>query len=404
LIKNKYIFYILISSLLFLGGNVLNYLGWQIGQENAPSYQKIFPFFYLALLMIPLTFGSKLKEEKKLFFVFFVLIFYLYLTNNTANIAVIPNSLLLAVIISSLFSSINQNYVKNSKKILLAFFIINSSLAILERIIQSNFFKYSGAVDQINLSFLYAFRSTALQDHPLNNSLITSIIMSFILISDMKNKNKYALFTLGYASILCFNTRGSIIGWGILILIYLIKVLFWDKERVNVKIHAFSLIFIIVLFAFYLVFELNLGSRILDYGIVDESSLARVDIIKFLFSFNFIELLRGFSAEKLKSTALLFDLNHLENFWVVYIFRFGILFTALLVYYFGKLFKKLSKGYDKYSFLFVLLTFLLIASTNNSLSTNTIALSIFIILIYTFNPTLNNNSCLNLSNCFRDKS
>src|SRR5574344_1418964 len=94
-------------------------------------------------------------------------------------------------------SSINQVLQQKMIKLLFFFFIVEVGIAILERIIGVNVFPWHDTV--YDISCLGGdFRSVSLHGHPLENALIVSTIMSFILISPLKNIYKLALWGAGF--------------------------------------------------------------------------------------------------------------------------------------------------------------------------------------------------------------
>lgn len=78
----------------------------------------------------------------------------------------------------------------------------------------------------------------------------------------------------------------------------------------------------------------------------------------------------------------------LENPWLGYIIRNGLIFLVVYVFLYFLTFKKLLEDYSKFDKLFVSVCFLLIASTNNSLDGSYIYLFYFMLLSIIFNPKL----------------
>jgi hypothetical protein len=95
---------------------------------------------------------------------------------------------------------------------LLAFFITNCVLAMVEYKLQANLFDYRYVEGFSNFTEKSEFRAFGLMEHPLQSANITLIIMSFIMISkDIKRSLKIVLLTLGTLAVLCFNSRFAII-------------------------------------------------------------------------------------------------------------------------------------------------------------------------------------------------
>ena len=76
----------------------------------------------------------------------------------------------------------------------------------------------------------------------------------------------------------------------------------------------------------------------------------------------------------------------IENYWLVYILKFGIVFTILIAYFYGSFFIRLLQRTSSFHKMFLLGSFLLISSTNNSLATDSIALSVLTLCCYCLPP------------------
>lgn len=110
------------------------------------------------------------------------------------------------------------------KYFLLGFFILNCSIAFIERSSGVRWLEYD---NEILESFVSSgdlmeqdFRSFALLGHPLSNACVTSIIMGFILTYQrIKWTVKFLLLSIGLLGFWGFNSRGAILVW-IVILLY----------------------------------------------------------------------------------------------------------------------------------------------------------------------------------------
>ncbi|WP_285544329.1 hypothetical protein [Dyadobacter frigoris] len=392
-----------------MGVNVLLYFGWEIESSKVSVFESILPAAYLFLFLFSIKYirsnkkelyVKKTEEFKLLVLIILLVIFQKYM-GQTGFFSTIMNCLILPVMVSIImpltssksYSPSILNLTFNLKKILFAFFLVECFWAILERVTLKNIFPFADGGNLEKLAFQVEtaeFRSTALVNHPLQNALCVSIIMSFILISSLKPKQKYLLWSLGFASILSFNTRSSIFGWGILFLLYLAHSLFLNKyksvrEKANLFYFTIGGAIIVVL----LMFSLNWGQRIAKMGLFDESSSkARIQILNVFNYYSWDQFLWGLSAAETRSMVDKVEVAIIENFWLIYLFRYGLIFTILLAIFFYKLFARLLLGYSFFQRLFVVSCFLLISSTNNSLAVASPAMALFIICCYLFNPNL----------------
>lgn len=387
-------FYILsIIILLFFGINVLGSFGIHIESDFAPPWQKILPSAYLTFLIFICVlikkggFTNETEEEKWLLILFTLMCISLYFRDVRGYIGVI-NCYFFPICFSYLTYCIlkkKPHITTRLERIIICFFIIECGLAILERIIGYNFFEFSISNDnaisanEINSSF----RSTSLQNHPLQNALCVSIVMAYTLCSTYKLKYKLLLFSLGYIAILCFNTRSSIVIWGLLFTIYMLK----SFPSFNIGEKILSILFFICgcYGVYYMIFTLGFGERLINYGLFDESSagqrLLLLDIFK---SYSIWDFTFGTDIKKLNNTLELLNIGIIENPWFAILFTHGLITLILIIVLFGKLFKRLFLHYTKFNKTFIILTFLLIASMNNSLVTPGAYLPLFILCAYIY--------------------
>jgi len=385
----KYLFYCAIVLILFFGSNVLVFLGWGIGVSGSNGVFLIHPgvYFVGVCLLMSFFYLKYIKiEEKLLIFAFVALLFTMFITKNTGTLSNIPNSLLLPVMLSIYLSLFGSTYKIGIRKLIVVFFVVNCCLALVEKMLTVNFFPFTGgsALDNIK----EGFRSSALQNHYLNNALFTSIILSFILMSkSITLKLKGGLLLLGFVAFLCFNTRSTIVFWGVWSFVFLLSI-FADKKVVfNQKLKFFGFFLILGSLAVTLMFQYGWGDRLFKMGLLDESSSeARFEAFNIFQFYDLQDFLLGVSADKYDFILAKADILILENYWLVFILRYGVIFTVLLTIMYFKLFKRLFIGYSTTQILFTSLPFLIISSTNNSLSGNSMALSVFLLCVYAFNP------------------
>lgn len=386
--KNNFILFCLSEFiLLFLGANVLHVLGWNIDFYAAPAYQKIRPEFYiLVIVLIPVL--RKIQhiniEIKTLLFSFFVLIYWIF-TGQTNGFAVLINTICIPAVLSLLLKYTNIAQKRKIFNILIAFFITNSVLALFERIMGIQVFPYYAGGEVIGSNGLIEitnFRSTALRNHPLGNSLLTAIMIPFIMTSNqIKVRNKFLLFALGFLAIMSFNARSSIMIVSGLTLMYLLYNVIC-KNVVNIsrgKIIAI-IIFSTILILYF--FSLGWGGRLLEEGNLQDSSVeARFLIYERFLSSDFSMFLFGMSNEEILKWA---GLSHIESFWILYLCRFGLFIFIIYIYLFYKIIKQWIVGRSTINAIFIVLTFLLTSSINNSIYSGDPAIALLILCAAAF--------------------
>lgn len=384
-LKYFWLYKISIFILLFGGANVLHVLGWNIDYYDAPIYQKLRPEFYLLTICLIKNGIYRLPQVEKniLLFTFFVFVYWI-ITGQSSGFAVLINTICIPVIISFLSLRMTYKQIDGIKKIVILFFLINSIIAISERYLNLHFFSYYSDGDIMNIEYddILIFRSTALRNHPLGNALLTSIIASFIIISNKISIIwKFSLFTLGYIAIMCFNARACMIFLPLLLFLYIICNILIKNV---IQITKLKLVFCVILFiicSLYL-FQLGFGGRLLEEDNLNDTSVAaRLTLYEKFFSMDFTYLLFGMSNEEISSLLLM---SHIESYWILYLCRFGIFIFAVYIYIFIKLIKRWIKSIPWINRTFVVLVLILLSSTNNSIYAGDPVISLFIICSLTF--------------------
>lgn len=383
---------ILIILLIILGTNVIGVL------EISES---LYYFFLILLSIFPIlhNYPSILKEQSQLTLLIFTLLYSMYMlyvdrgegTRSTAMAIVGPPMLLSALPIHYKNAYRYQHFWHLIMIIIICGFISETFLSIYERISGRNVFGWHGEIIfSLDILGSIEYRSTALYGHPLGNALLVSTAMSFILISNLKNKIKYPLWLLGYLSILCFNTRGSIVGNALLLITYIGYILISKKKmkdstKISIMISALLIVFV----GYFSIFHFGFGGRLLDMGLVDDSSAqVRIDAWSVFESYSIKDFLYLHSFNEVLMIKYSLGLNNLENPWLGILLRNGLLFLIPYVVLYYILIKKILREYGLFEKLFVTTTYFLLASTSNSFDTSFISLFYFLLLCVLFTPSL----------------
>ena len=227
------------------------------------------------------------------------------------------------------------------------------------------------------------FRSNALLGHPLTNALITSIIMGFILTSNIKTIRKYILYMLGFVALMCFNARGAILLSGLSFIAYIFNAIFQKGIKTSTKVATilFVLISITIIFT---MFNEGYGGRFFENDISEDSSiLARIEVWSIFSKCSFNDILWG-TPDVTKLAMKTLGHMHIENWLILSILLAGIIITIPSILFFIPIFRKSLKEYNKFEKLFLIGICLSIASTNNSLACGIPALSIFFVSSFAF--------------------
>lgn len=193
------------------------YFGWTVN----------FMYIVGTIAFLPLFYKNANKVEWSYFLVMFLgLIFHSFLQNSelyTINDSYKWIFIVLIIVIYKSYKIDNLGFY-----LILAFFVINSFLAIYENYLQQQLFDYKLVEKFENFTDSTEFRSFGLMGHPLFSANISVIILSFIIINEHINKYlKLSLIIIGTLALLSFNSRIAIIIWGCLLvyryLLYNIK-------------------------------------------------------------------------------------------------------------------------------------------------------------------------------------
>lgn len=375
--------------ILFVGDNVVSRMGFVYNQYLMVIVVIAFPFV--------LKKYKEIVKTKPLFYLLFYLSAYfcirlLFVGGEGAKWG--PILLLGAPLLYSVFpfySHLNRIFYKKVFFLLIAFYLTEVIIAIFEKLYGSAIFGWSNN-DSILLELGSGtdFRSVALLGHPLQNALIVSIIMSFVLVSPLKEKYRYLLWMLGFMSILCFNTRAALVG-NILIFLFYYAYNIRNKNRRKLLSHIFIGMCCMFVGIFFMLFT-DWGGRLVEMGLFDENSAqVRVDVWSIFDYFPIENFLWGIDSSAKNLILYKTGLYATENFWIDWLLSYGLIFLIpFLILYFYWI-KYLYRGYSRISVAITLSTFLLLASTNNSLSVTFIPVFIFLFCTRIFNPQIFRN-------------
>ena len=257
---------------------------------------------------------------------------------------------------------------------LVVFFIIECGIAIYEKWTGTYiFYDPTSVLTSHQLQYYsiedWEFRSSGLFEHPLMNAMIVCVVMSFILISNMQMKYKLLLFALGYASLWCFNARGSIIVSSVLMVPYLLRSLYQSNTKKKAWLYAAFILFSVIFVQQLL--TTSLGGRLLadDGGLVDGSSQARIDVFTFYEYITSFQLWFGDPNLYLYVKEML-HAGGVENGIVTIILREGIVFTVIILLLLLRVQLKQTSFLDRYTKLFLFAVFYIIGVMNPNLASS----------------------------------
>lgn len=275
-------------------------------------------------------------------------------------------------------------------RFLYCFFIIECSLAILEFAIQQHIFGWEEmtyAKGLVKYDIQAGFRSVALLKGPLNNALVITVMMLFYLFDpDLPLKRKIPLWLLGLIAIFCFNARAAIVINLLSLFIFVCKGILDSTSKNRNRYLAFFVTTCIVLFLLY---TYNWGGRFWDVAkIKNDSSIdVRLRLFNYMAKADWSDYLWGYSTSEVKhEMATKINVKVIENFWILYIFRLGIVATIYFTVLYFCLCKKLLTSYTTFNKVVISLLFISLASANNSIYVDFMPLFTFMLCAYTHSP------------------
>ena len=110
-----------------------------------------------------------------------------------------------------------------------------------------------------------------------------------------------------------------------------------------------------------------------------------------LHGFSLKDLLWGYGTAEIEYFQYISNVEIIENFWINWVLRFGFVGTVVLALFLVRFLWTMMRGSSldiRITMLFVMFT---VASTNNSLSTNSLILSLFVATYYVIykSPAIN---------------
>jgi hypothetical protein len=378
-----------ISFIIFiLGDNILELVGWHHRDFTSSPIFRVYPLFYILIVLLgyyfitgKLTFADllfRMRNELTFLSILFAIILYGQITKNSNPMSWYLDSLVIPCIILIFLRMTDKKTLIDFKKWIYIFFFFSAGISLIEKVTGKLLF-----LKDSPWYFDY-FRSTALYGHPLNNALIMSVLTIILFLSTKNSYLKMAVLAAGMISIFCFGARGALLGvfGGIFLNILLNAFGFTKDPNRNIK----SGLMYLASFALILIFVIsftNLGDRITGLAKVDESAEARVGTLNILDQVNIEDLIwTGVSLDKVDKLQYLSGVEIIENFYIVWLLNFGLIFTIILIISLIRFLYNMMRNVGADVKLSILFTLIIVSSTNNSLSSSTYVITILVMAYY----------------------
>jgi hypothetical protein len=370
-------------------------------QEGGGMYEKIHPATYVALLIfihiiLQRTPSNFIRDQHQkqpgllLFFISIILIAAVGIVSfGTAGMAYLLETFIVAAIYLMFLSYLSVDQKNSLAQSIIYFTAANSAIGLIEYGFGRNLIE--------NIDDFGFFRSSALLGHPLSNALITATVCIFVVKMQWGLIKKITVMSLMLLSLFAFGARGALGMLTLSICFILLIGVFLQKNgkrrKLSLIVKAYSAVPVVVLIFIGLLFFTELGDSIASRLGQDSSIDTRFDSFELLSNFSLLQILWGVDSDTFTYlTKYLYKVDIVENFWVVLILRIGLPMLILLVVTLANLIYNIVRNGNWIDILASVL-FLLVASTNNSLTTKSVALTIYLLMA----------SCTNKLNAFETK-
>ncbi|TCS37171.1 hypothetical protein [Reinekea marinisedimentorum] len=256
------------------------------------------------------------------------------------------------------------------RNLLILFYLIECFLAIYERAVQDLLFPYFTPEDIVGYIDIqtWQFRSNSLLGHPLNNALIVSTFIGFILAShNLSISSKLVLSIIGFLSILSFNARGAAIMGAFNISLFIFNQVRKRKGNPLILISFLGFSVVLILTLFFSIIHFDIGGRLFNSQLIDASALARIDS---LFALKYLSPFELFFGDPSTYSYLTYRIGAagVENSLIVIILRFGVVIVLpLVICWFGWIVSLISNN-TSIGKLHIITSFFGVGMMNNSLS------------------------------------
>lgn len=297
------------------------------------------------------------------------------LRQGMSGVANMANTMFTAPLAVMLAFYLDEQRREKLTALIIGFVTVNAVIAICERAAGVNLFVFP------EMGGAEYFRATALMGHPLENALITASMAFLVVAMPWSVWRKGCVLLIFVAGILAFGARGalgSVLMVGVAASLLLgLRALLLKEMRLSTLVAVPWIGSLAVAVGAALTFGTVLGERVVNLAKFDVSAQARVHAFKLFDYLSPHDILSGVDFAEinflLKRDP---EVSILENCWIALLLMLGAVLFALFVLSLLAFFWSLIRGRGAIGF-FAVLTFVLVASTNNSLSINTASLMLF---------------------------
>ena len=383
--------------MVLLPGILLDRFGIFYTRIGGAMWEKIHPSTYICLLAVlaaafaradPMRFVVYLARQEPRVMLFFAGLVAIALTTfmleGIAELGFLLDTFFVPAMIAMILSVTPPATRRLIFKTIVALVIANAIVGIVETALQEQFIPPTNADG--SPYFDLQFRPWALLQHPLNNALVTATTLIIAYPMIRSSLWRLALLLLLLTALFAFGGRaafaGSVAALTLMLAAALGGGLLSRRFTYGQSIYVLVLVMAVPMVLAVLLATTNIGERIADNLSWDSSAETRLQVYRLLDMMSGQDLWFGIGSRRLAemSSAIGGQGIIIENFWLVLLARLGLLQFVLFVAIFALFLSRLWQGAAGNVRLGLVL-FMLVASTNNSLSVKGNALSLITALI-----------------------
>jgi hypothetical protein len=310
--------------------------------------------------------------------IIFMIAAMILLLGHTSSLGYLVDSYLAACAGGALMLFFPQAWRESLGNCLVIFIAVSASLALVEFALQSRLLPYP--LEEVS------FRSAGLSEHPLVLGLFNAIGINFAAASRWKPVTKAALITVMLLGTFAAGARlASIVAC--LSVLSVIALHEWPSALPETRLRMKALVFLATGFAvpaaLAILSEFGLFERFQN-GLFDESAMARVNIYELFELVSWNDILFGADIDQIRNLAFQhLDLDFIESWIVIFVFQFGLCGMIIFLLVMARTFLVLLSGAGRHVVIGTL-TFFIIASGSNSLSSKTPIVLMISLLIIAF--------------------
>ncbi len=379
----KLVFFISILSSLLLNSNLADLFGFGDSRLTV-SILLLIIFLVYEILNNKIVISYRVMPETCLIIMGCIIIIAEYIVGNN-YVRLSLQFLFLPFVLSMYLLTKKKEYQSVLRYSIYIVLIIEILMVIYERLTYSVLLSTEDQYLITNSSGdLWSFRACGVYGHPLTGAMILSVTNIFVLVSDLKLKNKIFIFVSIFIGLFCLNERGNIVITFVSSIPFIFH--FLNKQKGYSRFLGYFFIVLLSVFLFYGLAESTFGGRLFHHkeGFSDASSQQRLEAFDAFNHLNKDIVLWGFGEKEI----ILYNLTFAENGYINILLKFGVVLgIPLILFLLYYLYKRLYV-YRWQDALLIAFVFLGIGLTNPQLG-NPLQWLFFVVNFFAFYPNMN---------------